>query len=332
MSSRLRRTSLVLAFALAALAAAVACGDDRPSTDFGGISGDGSVGSLPEAGVGGGDAEAPAATMRLAHLAADVGPIDFCWQVAGTGSFEGPVLGRGRRGAQDDAGEGGLPEASIGDADAADASTEPFLEYRAVSRYLELGGAGPLTFAIVEAGASSCAAPILVEDVTLDPGKLVTVALLGARAADAGTPSALGLAAFVDDRDTVPDKARVRVVHAAEGAGAISVRAVSAKAIPLADRVEPRRAATPSAAIPVDALGYATIAALPPPAALAVVPVEGDDAGPTSGWQSAARDLGLRGGSLHTAFVLAGAGQPFEIVWCADTSTDGDRAACTLVR
>src|SRR5690242_17247970 len=107
--------------------------------------------------------------MRLAHLARDVGEIDFCYQAAGTGTFEGPVLGRGRRLADAGAPEAGAEpeagadaEAGAADADAPDASTEPFIDFRTVSRYLVLDAAGPLTLAIVEAGAASCTSPILV--------------------------------------------------------------------------------------------------------------------------------------------------------------------------
>jgi hypothetical protein len=335
------RSRILFASALlcATLAQIAACSDDRASSDFRGENGDGSVGSLPEAGVGGGDGDAPAATMRLAHLASDLGPIDFCYQTAGTGTFEGPVIGRGAPGPRSDASasadadaEGGPGEAG---ADAGrDAAVPASIARRTVSRYLVIDQAGPLTLAIVEGGATSCASPLFVADVTIDPGKLVTVALLGNARVDVGSSGALDLAAFVDDRHTVPDKARVRMIHAAlPAAGApapISVRAVSAKTIAIADRLEPRRVSAASATIPVDELGYATIPALPPPASLAVAPID-PDAG-AAGWQSEPRDLARQGGSLHTGFVLTGEGRPFEVVWCADTSTSGDTTSCEVVR
>ena len=49
-------------------------------------------------------------------------------------------------------------------------------------------------------------------------------------------------------------------------------------------------------------------------------------------WLSASGDLGLRGGSLHTGFVLSADEQPFEVLWCTDTSTSGDRTTCDVVR
>jgi hypothetical protein len=43
---------------------------------------------------GGADAAASiTSTMRLANMSPDLGPVDFCWRVTGTGTFTGPVLG-----------------------------------------------------------------------------------------------------------------------------------------------------------------------------------------------------------------------------------------------
>ena len=86
----------------------------------------------------------------------------------------------------------------------------------------------------------------------------------------------LALVAFIDDRMTMPAKARVRMVHAALGtetrapAGSLSVRASGSQTVTLAERVEPKKAASPSASVPVDSLGYATIEPVPSPAQLAV--------------------------------------------------------------
>lgn len=42
----------------------------------------------------GGDAGPTLTTsMRLANMSPDLGPVDFCWRVAGSGAFTGPVLG-----------------------------------------------------------------------------------------------------------------------------------------------------------------------------------------------------------------------------------------------
>jgi hypothetical protein len=271
--------------------------------------------------------------MRFAHLAPAIGAIDFCYRDAKTSSFVGPVLGGG--GATDagpsasDAGEDA--DAAGEDAGVADAAPviddggAPSIAFRGVSTYQTLEAAGPLTIGIVAGGASSCAERILEQDVTLDTGKLSTVVLLGTPGADGG--DALAIVAFTDDRETIADKARVRVVNAAAGAEAIAARALGAQEVVLADEVLPRHAATASVATSVDALGYATVSPVPPPAAIALGPAK-DAGGPT--WQSGTTDLGIVGGSLHTAFVLAGS--PYAVLWCTDTSTSGARTTCALVK
>jgi hypothetical protein len=338
------RLPLLLLVLAAAGAHASAC-DGSGEADDGNMDGGTGSPTHPETGVGLDDATVPAATMRLAHVAPDLGPVDFCYRTATTTSFEGPVLSQGIGGPRADAGDAG----EAGDDDAGEPveagddgggpdDGAPSVAYRTVSRYITLGAAGPLTIALVAPGSSSCASPIFSADVTLDPGKLATVAILGQRDADSGDAT-LGLAGFVDDRTTTSDKSRVRIVHAAFGTGArapssaIAVRAVGAKTVPLAERVEPRRASSASSTVPVDSLGYATITPVPSPAQLAVGPApETSPDGAAESWLSQGVDLGLRGASLHTGFVLTGGDQPFEVLWCADTSTTGDRTTCQLVR
>lgn len=332
-----------------------------------------------DARTSGPDAEAPASTMRLAHLAAESDAIDFCYQEAHAGTFVGPVLG-GPRVAKPDAAppsDGGAADAadagprdagpdvdadsdadvdadSDTDADAdadAKAPTLASLSFGSVTKYLVLQSSGPMTIALVEGGATSCADPIAKGDVTLDPGKLSTVGVFS-RPGDGGVT--LEIAAFTDDRTTASDDVRVRVIHAALGTsyaraeGAIAVRASAAKTTVLADRIEPRRAATESEAVQVDALGYVTATPIPPPAAVAIGPAP-TDGGADAGfepWLSKPYDLGLTGGSLHTAFVLHAAAAPapavvdaalprkgaFLVLWCADTTTEGDRTRCDWVR
>jgi hypothetical protein len=349
LASRNRFRLFFLVTTLASGAAyTLACGDGGGSGSNGGTDGDGGASALPDAAVGPADASAPATTMRLAHLAEDLGPVDFCYRMAKTSSFEGPVLGGGLG--------GGLKPGDAGaDADGAsdDASSpsDPLdagddgggaarIGYRTVSRYLTLGASGPLTIALVSPGSTSCATPLFTADVTLDPGKLSTVAILGRTAADGGD-GVLSLVAFIDDRMTVPAKARVRMIHAALGtetrtpAGALSVRASSSQTVTVAERVEPKKAASPSAAVPVDSLGYATIAPVPSPAQLAVGAAASSMATDASSdsWVGQAGALDLRGGSLHTGFVLSGGtDQPFEVLWCTDTSTTGDVTTCAIVR
>lgn len=339
----LRLRVVVLAWPLALLAAqAAGCAEDG-ATGGSDDEGPGQGATRPEAGVGGSEDDRPSSIMRLAHLADGVDEIDFCYRPSGTGSFEGPVLARGtspeRDGgpdadAGDDAGEALDADADGGDAEAGSPTTAPIAP-RTVSRYLVLPAAGPLTLAVVRGGASSCANPLATGDVTLDPGKLTTVVVLGTREGEGAT--ALGVTAFVDDRRTEPDKARVRLVNAALGDGtrapsALAVRAVAGTTTVLADRIEPRKKGAASMTIPVDELGYATVAPVPPPTTLAIGPAADTsaDAAPEP-WQSAATDLELVGGSLHTGFVVS-EGTAFAVLWCADTRTAGDRTACSLVR
>ena len=289
--------------------------------------------------------------MRLAHLAEDLGAVDFCYRLAKSSSFTGPVLGGGKGGLElgADAGDAG----DAGDAaDALDAGDDASSEdagadggaarvgYRTVSRYLTLAASGPLTITLVAPGSTSCATPLFTADVTLDPGKLSTVAIVGRMAPDAGA-GALALVAFIDDRKAAPAKARVRIIHAALGtetraaAGALSVRAAGSQTITVAESVEPKRASSPSEAVPVDSLGYATIEPIPSPARLAIGAAASPMANDASSdsWVSQATSLDLRGGSLHTGFVLSGPDElPFEVLWCTDTSTTGELTTCAPVR
>jgi hypothetical protein len=345
------RTGFLLFVALAAVASA-SCSESAAVSDLGLTDAGGGSPLAQDARTTEHDAESPMSTMRLAHLAPELGRIDFCYQAAHSGSFVGPVLGGAAppKTATDAAvdGEAGAlgsfapPDAALeAAADAAvDATTSSFesASYRTVSKYLNLDAAGPITIAIVEAGAKSCANALVTGTVTLDPGKLSTVALFS-KPADAGAKLAIG--SFTDDRATTPDEIRVRVIHAALGrttvasSGPLGVRIVGAKATVLTDRVEPYKASTPSQAVTVDALGYVTAAPVPPPASIAIGPAS-TDGGADAGfepWQSHEKDLDLRGGSLHTAFVLTGATDDgFEVVWCADTTTSGDQTTCELVR
>jgi hypothetical protein len=356
-SSRFGFAILVLSLAPGA-AYALACSSSGGSGSDKITDGDGGPGTLPEAAVGPSDAQSAATTMRLAHMAPGLGPVDFCYRMAKTSSFEGPVLGgglgggaldAGTAGASGDAAGGDAADAGIADAAVADSGSgdvdggAPSVGHRSVSRYLTLEASGPLTIALIAPGATSCAAPLFTADVTLDPGKLSTVAIVGTLGGDAGD-APLALVAFTDDRATIAAMARVRMIHAALGiaggrqaAGALAVRASSAQTVTISDQLEPRKAGAPSAAVPVDSLGYATIAPVPSPAQLAVgaAAVTGPATTDASGdsWVSQSSALDLRGGSLHTGFVLTGAAQqPFEVLWCTDTSTSGDRTTCALVR
>lgn len=320
---------LLLSFvASAAAAAAQACGDEGASYNV--VDDDaGRRTDVPDAVAVGRDGDAPLATLRLAHLARELGPVDFCYQAARAGDFEGPVLRAGSP-SPDAAADGPLDaelDAEVADdgGDASDDAGSRALAYGTVSKYFTVGATGTLVVAIVPAGATSCGGAIATGTITLDPGKLSTVALFGGDAVDGGDAGAT-IVAVTDDRETKPDKARVRIVHGAAG-GPLEVQVVSAQTTVIADPVEPHRPSSPSASIPVDALGFATIVPVPPPASLVVDP-RADGGGP---WKSEPQDLDLRGDSLHTGFVLGGPGA-FEVLWCADKSTTGDRTTCTMIR
>jgi hypothetical protein len=348
---------LLLALATGGAVYGLACGDGGDASGASGNGDDGGPSSLPDAAVGSADAGTPTATMRLAHLAADLGPVDFCYRAAKASSFAGPVLGGGLGAPKRDAGasdsgadasgDGGDPldGGALDAAGALDASADAgaaAIEFLTVSRYLTLDAAGPLTIALVAPGSTSCTSPLLSADVTLDPGKLATVAIIGHLSDDGGAGS-LGLVAFIDDRTVAPTTARVRMINAALGAAgadaapdapnALAVRAVGAQTLTLAERVEPRRAGSPSSTVPVDSLGYATVAPVPSPARLAVgaaADTKSDAA--IDAWVSEAGELGLVGSSLHTGFVLTGSVGSYEVLWCTDTSTSGDHTTCALVR
>jgi hypothetical protein len=336
---------------LSAFLVATACGDEGSSSEIGLVPDGGSLPVPPDAQALDAESAPPTSTMRLAHLAPGTGAIDFCYQGAKKGTFVGPVI-RGTLPVQDAGAEAGLDAddddaGDAGDDDPGDAGDSVNADdagelpprsssYRTVSRYYTLQAAGPITIAIIPAGATSCANPIASGAVTLDPGKLSTVALF-ARPADGGTlPS---LAAFTDDQTIVSEKIRVRVVHAAlgrgtvTGAGPLAVRAVAAKTTVLADCVEPRHVASASAVASVDVLGYLTAPPVPGPTVLAIGPAAASADAGFEPWQSKPAALGLVGESLHTAFVLTGeTDSSFEIVWCADTTTSGDQTACAVVR
>jgi hypothetical protein len=335
------RLTFVLVAALAFIVEA-SCSDDGALRDLG-PRGDGGAAQIPrDARAGDSEASGLTSTMRVAHLAPAIGPIDFCYQGARKGTFVGPVLGGGAAPKADDADADADANADLdaslpSDVSETDGGSLRSATYRTVTAYLALATAGPVTIAVVEAGATSCAKALATADVTLDPGKLSTVGLFEKRV-DGGI--SVELAAFTDDRTTDPEALRVRVIHAALGnadvpaAGPLAIRAVAAKTTVLGDRVEPRNASTASQAVMVDALGYVTAPPIPPPTSIAIGPAT-TDGGADAGfdpWQSKSTDLDLRGGSLHTAFILTGATEAtFEVLWCADTTTAGAQTSCTLV-
>jgi hypothetical protein len=92
----MRRSLALLAVLLTPCAAAIPAGG---CTNQGASADAGSDGTIVMAGGDSGSEDAESdgsgvlsSTMRLANMSPDLGPVDFCWRVAGSGSFTGPVI------------------------------------------------------------------------------------------------------------------------------------------------------------------------------------------------------------------------------------------------
>lgn len=325
----------------------VACSDEEARATAQGAPNAGDTIAASDAAVEGNAAKSLTTTMRFAHLAPRLGPIDLCYQVARSGIFEGPILNGGLGSSKRDAGaeHEGDADASDDDSDASiayDAGEQdsgkppPSVPYRGASRYFTIKATGTLTIAVVEPGSTTCKDPLLLADVTLDPGKLSTLAVFGGPNGDAGRTQ-LSLVAFTDNPQPSEDKARVRLVHAAiddeHDAGLASPLGVTllgpARTI-IAERLEPRSTTSASSVIPVDDLGYATIAPVAPPSAFFVREVDGG--GSPTPWTSEFVGLDLAASSIHTGFVLPGEDRRYEVLWCDDVTSSDDVTACKRVR
>jgi hypothetical protein len=314
------------------------------------------------------------ATVRIAHLSPDFGPADFCWRVAGSTTYSGPVLYRGPAALLPDAGEDGgdaapshggdaswvldatndAPDAegvsdapSVEAATTMDAETEagppgaidaaagPAAEagplvgvsYGEITSSVRLGAAGTFDIALVRAGATTCMSPRFVAQVTVDPGKHATLAIVGL-VADTSTEAdpgrALGVASFVDDTQLDLLNARVRLIHAALGwAGTgpelvVPPLSASVGGLEIAGEIDPLHASSMSGYPLVDALGYSTVAPVLPPAPMSFRGLADASA---EAWSTAPIDLDLLGGTLHTGFIVDGPLGSLVLVWCSDAAT-----------
>ncbi|HEY8040013.1 MAG TPA: hypothetical protein VIF15_09480 [Polyangiaceae bacterium] len=334
-------------------------------------SGDGSDASIDSFGVitgsdaAGDDAESGAetsvgTTMRLAHMSPDLGPIDFCWRVAGSASFTGPVLGAtsdagpdeaGLDASDADAGDGGdaaatpdaAPDGSV-DAGASDVATDTAdggdgasldagpplaLTFGAMTRDVALTTSGTFDIALVAAGGTTCNGKLLVGQVTLDVGKRSTVVVMGLAGADAGAEAALSLVGFTDE-PVDPQMARVRFIHAALGwpggraAPPLGVRAGSQV---LVVEVDPKHASAQSMTPTIDALGYTTLTGLTAPAPLRLDAL--GDAAPQS-WATDSANLALLPGTAHTGFIVSRDVGAIGVAWCGDSSSTA-RPTCGML-
>lgn len=222
---------------------------------------------------------------------------------------------------RNDAGDAAGPsDAALSDA----ATPQPPVAFGSMSAAVTLPTSGTLDIALVPAGRLSCGSQV-AGTVTLDAGKISTVAVMGLAGAEAGSDSALTLVAFTDELSDA-SVAKVRFVHAALGwpdassgpAPSLSVRAGS---VVLAPEVDPRHVTTQTTMPPVDPLGFAS-----------VMPVSGEtvltlsalgDAGTARAWSTGFVGIDALPGTVHTGFVVSLRAGALGVAWCGVGPTVG---------
>jgi hypothetical protein len=226
--------------------------------------------------------------------------------------------------------DAGAPDGAD-DAGAEAGAWGPSLSFGALTGDVALPMAGTFDIALVEVGAVACRSPKLVAPVTLAPGQLSTVAILGLATADAGSDSALSIVAFADESATDSGETRVRIVNAAlgwpGGAGPATPLAVSIGGESIAGEVDPKHATSLSMLPSVDPLGYATVAAVTPPSALRLDSL-GDAA--QQSWMTDPEDFGLSAGTVHSGFVVDRSASSLGVVWCKGASVMATTAFCDV--
>ncbi|HZL21291.1 MAG TPA: DUF4397 domain-containing protein, partial [Polyangia bacterium] len=195
-------------------------------------------------------APGPPAQVRLAHLAPDLAPFDFCLAPHGTADYGRPLLG--------------------GQANA-DGGVAASLAYPQVSAYLPVD-AGRYDARLVAAGAASCASPLVPDATDLAPftaNAAVTLLVAGALAPSGGD-APLALAVLADDAALAGSAASLRAVNAVPSlpSADFGLGSFAGGWLPLFTKVGFGAAATtadPSAGV-VDARGYLFLSALDPQA------------------------------------------------------------------
>lgn len=301
-----------------------ACSDaTEPSMPIPSFDGSTNLGAFDAAGTNeAGDASALTASFRVAHLAPDVALIDVCYRVSTTEAFTGPLLAE--LGPPPDAGAAVDVASDAGAPDASALLTG--VSFRRVTNYFTAPNAASIEIAVVNASDASCSTPRARSRVTLDPGKHVTIALMGLAEADAGAIGELALVPFVDDQAASSSGARTRIIHAALGStstaasGPFAVNVIDGSVTTsLSSLVQPRKTSSPSGVDPViDALGYHTGAAI----ASGSVRLERLADGGAAAWVSSAKSLGMTASSVHTAFIVSTAANGLAVVWCDDGASD----------
>lgn len=286
----------------------LSAGDDIGSDGGGIFNPDGSIRNPDDANM----TNTNMAYVRLAQLSPVLGAVDFCLRPKGTTYFDGPKLG-----------------ANTPAVDAStDAGAKKGVAFPGASGYTQVLAAGATDIAIVAAADTSCSSPKLVGTVTIDPNKRMTIAIMGSsKDADAGT-NALAIASFTDDTQAHADSARLRVIHAAlggpnngSGYGSLAASIGFANQVdPIAAKIDPRMAATPSSTVPiVDSLGYGSHAPITGQSSLRLSSLA-QMGGP---WSTLPADLGLAANAVKTAFLVSDT-QSFGVVLCGDLPSGGD--------
>lgn len=304
-------------------------------------------------------------TMRLAHASPDLGPVDFCWRKTGSQAFTGPVLTGGPQpgdagdagsaeaapgaldagagdataidvavpeaATADDGAAGGDGDATGGDGEAGGPAVPGALVFGAMTAAVQLPAAGTFDVALVTPGQSSCYPSRLAGQVTLSASKSVTAVIMGLAAPDAGPSSALAIVPFTDAA-LDPQRARVRLIHAALGSsteGPSPPFSVRAGTTLLAAEVDPMKATTASTAPSVDSLGYATVQPLDAPTVLWLTSI-GDPQATT--WSSQPDpDLHVQVGTAHTGILVSLDQGALGVVWCSDAPTTSTPASCKTI-
>lgn len=303
------------------------------------------------------EAGARVGTLRIVHAAVGLPALDFCTRTGPQDLYAGPVLGGGRArdgGPAADAADGDADDARAADASDATANGPDAaavgVSYLTASQYVSVEGSGTVEIAMVAAGSGSCAQPLAVGAITLEPGKLKTaiVHLTGpARRADAGPDAgedaatdaatdaregdaaseraAASVTAFDDAPDVSPNRATLRLIYASAGGKPLTATLYATRTTTLGTLAPLAALRAEADAAPVDTLGYASVDPGPPPTTLGL-----REEGAPSASLSAQADLGLTGGSLHTAFVVRD-GEKNEILYCNDVNTVGPRTQCFVL-
>jgi len=262
--------------------------------------------------------------LRFVHLVEELGPVDFCYRSIGTTDYSGPILRE--RFSEADAGspsDAAADSESDGSAEAGASLPSSSLSPLSASPILAMTTPGTLEIAVITADHPTCSAPLFSSRATLDVGKTFWLVLMGTLA-DGGV-SGLELKRYVSDLRADDSNARIRMIHAANAAtNALDIALVGTGETSLARNVRPYNPPAESREPPIDALGYRTIAPLPPPTQFSIRTA---GVGILGAWTSAFTDLALTTGSIHTAFVASSSGT-FAVLHCSEISG----AQCALVR